>query len=206
MVKVLTCSRTEPPPDAQQEDADDEQDVIEALRQDVREAEREILPRRFEPGRRRRRGHEGNRRAALGAFHPQRLHGALAHARVQGIRAHHETVGERHVVGAVRHRAGEPNERRRLRDVADPRRRDIFKCRPIDAPVELHDQPIEKHACQLRDPPVALDAGERRRDCAAAVHLELRQQRIRIDGDVELVCAVVAKCRADLRLADLVGF
>ena len=62
---------------------------------------------------------------------------------------------------------------------------------------------LEEHVAELSDPAIAIGARQTVRHRPAANSLERRQQRVRIDDDVDLEIGVVED-RGHLRLADLV--
>jgi hypothetical protein len=58
---------------------------------------------------------------------------------------------------------------------------------------------------KTRQLPVAIDAIVRRRDIASRPNLETRQQRVRVDDDIDLICVVYGvDGRRHLCLADFV--
>ena len=187
----------------QQKDADDEEHVIEAVRQDVREPEDEVLPSDLGARRRRQRRCERHRRAGRPAHDPLCLHRTVADPDVQRVGAEREAVGEADVRSPAGNRTAEPDLRWGLREIVEGGGRQVFE-RGGDGPaVERDAGPFEKHAGERRDPPVSRVTRQVARDRLLTVRFERRQQRIRIDDDIDFVGAVVERC-LDLCFADFV--
>ena len=208
-VNVLTCSSTDRHCVLSRNKPDHEQDVIEPLRQDVREAEREIAATRLRlasaaaaappatPARSRRR-----LRARRSARRCRRLAPPARRCPSASVVCERETAVRRAGIVPVNRTidgacakslnadAGRYSKRRRCRHA-----------------VELQARGVEKRRAERRDPPIARLTVARRRDVtglsarSAAASAARRDRRRRRSGRCR---AGGSKTRRDLRLADFV--
>ena len=176
-----------PPARAQQKQPDDEEDVIEAAGENMREAQPKVLPGNRGSGRGRRYFRERDRRARPHAVQPEGLLRRVADPQVERVGPHREAISESDFARACRNVAGQADARWSRREVVERGSRSVPRTGTNRPSVEQHLHGIQKGGAQRVDASIAIRADRRLRRRLTARNHELRQQRIWVDDDVDLV-------------------
>ena len=192
---------------AQQEQAEHEEDVVEALGQDVREAEAEVLDRYLQAGKR----HEVrdvDRGAELARLQPAGQRCARRRRDGQREFVDNPVVGELEPAGAGRDGSGEPNQARfgqpPRAGAVERRRRNVgHAVRRDRRPVEDEGHAGREGGCELRQLTVPhADLGQ---VGGSGGGVELQPQPVGVVEDVDAVGVVRLEHDEHVRVLDVVG-